>query len=312
MEQFEAMRTPRRSPRRLIVAFIVLDVLVAAIAGLWWLGAFQRRGPATFDGGRALTHVTAQMAFGPRVTGTAGSLAAGDYIQSQLQAAGWTTEFQPFEYQGVAARNVIGRANVGQGTIIILGAHYDTRRRADQEGVDPTAPVPGANDGASGVAVLLELARTLDLAAVPHEIWLAFFDAEDNGNLDGWDWIVGSRYMADNLNLNPLPEAMILVDMVGDADQQFYFDSNSDPVLSARLWTVAAQLGYAQQFIALPRYAMLDDHTPFAELGIPAVDIIDFEYPYWHTTQDTADKLSAASLARVGRTLESYLETPEP
>jgi glutaminyl-peptide cyclotransferase len=160
--------------------------------------------------------------------------------------------------------------------------------------------------------VLLELARTLNLQDIDHEIWLAFFDAEDNGQLDGWDWIAGSRYMAANLNLSPLPQAMILVDMVGDADQQIYFDTNSDRVLSAQLWTVAAQLGYGQHFIPLPRYAMLDDHTPFAELGIPAVDIIDFDYPYWHTTHDTADKLSAASLARVGRTLESYLESLEP
>jgi Zn-dependent M28 family amino/carboxypeptidase len=252
------------------------------------------------------------MALGPRITGTAGGVAAGDYIKQQLEAAGWAVEFQDFTYQDTPARNVIARANVGQGPVIILGAHYDTRRRADQDQTNPTAPVPGANDGASGVAVLLELARTLDLAHTPYELWLTFFDAEDNGNLDGWDWIAGSRYLAANLNLDPLPQAMLLVDMVGDADQQFYFDTSSSGALSAQVWAVAAQLGYRQQFIPLPRYAMLDDHTPFLELGIPAIDIIDFDYPYWHTTQDTTDKLSAASLARVGRTLETYLETPAP
>jgi Zn-dependent M28 family amino/carboxypeptidase len=166
--------------------------------------------------------------------------------------------------------------------------------------------VPGANDGASGVAVLLELARTLDREAVPNEIWLAFFDAEDNGRLDGWDWIAGSTHMAANLTVTP--EAMILVDMIGDAEQQIYFDRNSDAALSARVWAVAAQLGYADYFLPLPKYTMLDDHIPFRDRGIPAIDIIDFDYPYWHTTADTADKVSAASLERVGRTLESFLE----
>jgi len=312
MEQPEAMRITQRRRRWLIIFLSVALLIVIVLGALWWLGAFKPRGPTTFDGQRALAYAVAQLDLGPRITGSPGGLAAGDYIKTQLEAVGWTVEFQAFEYQGTAARNVIARANVGQGPIIILGAHYDTRRRADHDQVDPTAPVPGANDGASGVAVLLELARTLDLDQVPNEIWMAFFDAEDNGELDGWDWIVGSRYMADHLNLDPLPQAMILVDMVGDADQQIYFDTNSSAALSAQIWTVAAQLGYNQHFIPLPRYAMLDDHIPFRDLGIPAVDIIDFDYPYWHTTQDTADKLSADSLERVGRTLEAYLESPEP
>jgi Zn-dependent M28 family amino/carboxypeptidase len=144
------------------------------------------------------------------------------------------------------------------------------------------------------------------LQKVPNEIWLAFFDAEDNGQLDGWEWIIGSQYMADNLTIQP--QAMILVDMIGDADQQLYLEGNSDPVLAARLWTTAAGLGYGQNFIPVIRYTMIDDHIPFKNRGIPAVDIIDFDYPHWHTTADTADKVSAASLERVGRTLEAYLE----
>jgi glutaminyl-peptide cyclotransferase len=281
---------------------------VAVLAGLfWWLGAFAQQARGNFDGERAYEEVLAQMEIGPRITGTPGGMAAGDYIARELEAAGWAAEFQPFEYRGTAARNVIGKANVGVGPIIILGAHYDTRRMADQDPVRPTDPVPGANDGASGVAVLLELARTLDRQRVPHEVWLAFFDAEDNGRLDGWDWIIGSRYMADNLTVRP--EAMILVDMIGDADQQIYLELNSDPQLSAALWATAASLGYGQHFIPAPRFTMIDDHIPFKERGITAVDIIDFDYPHWHTTADTADKVSAASLERVGRTLEAYLET---
>jgi hypothetical protein len=130
MEQPEAMRTTRRSPRRLLAAFIVLDLVIAAVAGLWWLGVFQPRGPAEFDGERALQHVDAQMALGPRITGTDGHRAAGDYIQGQLQAAGWATEFQPFIYQDTAARNIIARANLGRGPIIIVGAlRYAPPRR---------------------------------------------------------------------------------------------------------------------------------------------------------------------------------------
>ena len=220
---------------------------------------------------------------------------------------GWQAEFQTFTYKGVTIRNVIGKAGVGKGAIIIVGAHYDTRKHADRDAASPIAPVPGANDGASGVAVLLELARVLDQKNLKNEIWLAFFDAEDNGDLDGWEWIVGSSYMAKSLTT--LPKAMILADMIGDADQQIYYDASSDPLLSKELFTIAAQLGYEKNFIPQVKYSMMDDHTPFLQRGIPAVDLIDFDYPYWHTTQDTADKLSAASLERVGRVIQVYLES---
>jgi glutaminyl-peptide cyclotransferase len=290
--------------------WILLTALLAAgalAAVFWWRGTFAPPPRGDFDGSRAYEDVLAQMEIGPRITGTEGGLAGGELIARELEAAGWRAEFQPFEYMGTPARNVIGKANEGAGPIIILGAHYDTRRLADMDPEQPTAPVPGANDGASGVAVLLELARTLNLEAVPHEIWLAFFDAEDNGRLDGWDWIIGSQYMADNLTVEPA--AMILVDMIGDADQQIYLEGNSDPALSAALFTTAANLGYGEYFIPVVKYTMTDDHVPFRNRGIPAVDLIDFDYPYWHTTADTADKVSADSLERVGRTLEAYLET---
>lgn len=191
---------------------------------------------------------------------------------------------------------------------MIIGAHYDTRRRADRDKTNPTALVPGADDGASGVAVLLELARVLDAKKLRNQVWLAFFDAEDNAGLDGWDGTVGSRYMAQNLKVKPV--VVIVVDMVGDADQQIYFDQNSDRQWNQRIWAVAAELGYAKYFIPQPRRAVLDDHTPFAQQGIPAVDIIDFDYPYWHTTADTLDKLSPESLEHVGRTLQALLEQP--
>jgi Zn-dependent M28 family amino/carboxypeptidase len=288
---------------------VVLVVLAVGSVLIWRLNSFSSPTQATFEGKRAYDHVTAQMDFGPRITGTEGNRKTGDYIAEQLRTYGWSVEFQTFTYRDTPVRNVIGRANVGKGPIIILGAHYDTRRWADQDPAHSRDPVPGANDGASGVAVLLELARVLDLHQVRHEIWLAFFDAEDNGGIDGWSWIVGSTHMAQSLTVQP--EAMILVDMVGDAGQRIYFDGNSDLALSQRIWKIAAQLEYGDHFIPQVRWLMIDDHTPFAQRGVPAIDIIDFDYPYWHTVADTADKVSPDSLERVGRTLQVFLETSE-
>jgi glutaminyl-peptide cyclotransferase len=209
---------------------------------------------------------------------------------------------------GQTIQNVIGkRDGVGDSnrSWIIIGAHFDTRIYADED-PDPdkrTQPVPGANDGASGVAVLLELARILPVD-LKQDIWLVFFDAEDNGNIPGWDWIMGSRYFVNSLQGKP--NAAIIVDMIGDADLNIYLERGSDKELSAEIWSVAADLGYSQ-FIPFPKYNILDDHVPFLEAGIRAIDIIDFDYPYWHTTEDTLDKVSSESLEAVGETLRVWL-----
>jgi glutaminyl-peptide cyclotransferase len=264
----------------------------------------------TFDGEEAYAWVIRQCDLGYRITGTEASLQAGDMFLEHLESLGWETREQTFTYRDTPIRNLI--AWKGTGPALMLGAHYDTRRSADEE--DPSVPVMGANDGASGVAVLLELARTLDVAATERQIYLAFFDAEDNGRLDGWDWIVGSTYMAENWGAGGEPplEAMILVDMIGDRDLQVYYERNSDPALSAEIWQVAADLGYGDRIIPQPKYSMLDDHIPFIRRGIPAVLLIDFDYPYWHTTQDTPDKVSAESLEVIGRTLQVWLEGETP
>ena len=259
-----------------------------------------------FDGQRAYEHVLAQEAIGPRPTGSPPGWATGDYIIRQLKSLGWTVETQEFVFRGVRGRNVIGKA--GQGPVVILGAHYDTRPAADMD-PDPARrqqPILGANDGGSGVAVLLELARVLDRDGLDRQVWLAFFDAEDRGRLDGWPFSVGARQMAQNLTLKP--QAVVVVDMIGDADQNIYYETNSDPELSAKIWAIAAELGYRDTLIPQPKYTIIDDHLPFKEQGIPAVDMIDFDYPYWHTLADTADKVSPTSLERVGRTLEVWLE----
>jgi Zn-dependent M28 family amino/carboxypeptidase len=225
-------------------------------------------------------------------------------MQAELEAEGWLVEIQTSEALGHPIENLVAK-RVADSPQVILGAHYDTRMFADSD-PDPaqhTQAVPGANDGASGVSVLLELARSLPKETVP--IWLVFFDAEDNGRIEGWDWILGSREFVKN---NPVrPRAAIIVDMIGDADLNIYKERNSDPELTDEIWEVARELGYESEFIPEYKHAMLDDHTPFLEAGIPAVDIIDFDYPYWHTIQDTPDKVSAESLRAVGETLYAWL-----
>ena len=259
---------------------------------------------ARFDGKRAFEDLRAQMRWVPRDTGTEGWKQTGDYIIAQLRAAGWPVEEQHFTVKGIVARNMIARR--GHGPSIIIGAHYDSRRRADQD-PDPgkrQQPVPAANDGGSGVAVLLELARVLQPELLNHEISLAFFDAEDDGELDGWNWGEGSRYMAEHLTVRPV--AVVVLDMIGDADLRIPYEQNSTPSLRESIWSTAAALGY-KQFVPQLGYAMTDDHTAFLEKGYPAVDIIDFDYPPWHTTSDTLDKVSAESLAAVGTTIQVWL-----
>jgi Zn-dependent M28 family amino/carboxypeptidase len=241
---------------------------------------------------------------GPRVPGSEGHAQILTWIANELGAAGWTVEIQESQALGHPIKNVVARRGDASPEIV-LGAHYDTRMFADHD-PDPAKqmnPVPGANDGASGVAILLELARTLPEEIVP--VWLVFFDAEDNGRIEGWDWILGSR---EFVRANPVrPRAVVIVDMVGDADLNIYREGYSDPELTDAIWNVARELGHASKFIPEYRHSLLDDHRPFLEAGIPAIDIIDFDYPYWHTTQDTPDKVSAESLQIVGETLHAWV-----
>ena len=263
-------------------------------------------GAGGFSGESALSFVADQLAIGSRPTGTENGRRTGDYIIKRLSEFGWSTEVQHFTYRDVPGRNIIAKA--GTGPVVIIGAHYDTRIRSDRD-PDPTRrlePVPGANDGASGVAVLLELARILDIEKLRNEVWLVFFDAEDNGNLDGWEFSAGSEYMA--AHLSAAPAQVVIVDMIGDSDQVIYKERNSTPKLQEQIWAIAARLGYEDQFVPTYKWSISDDHIPFLRRGYPAIDLIDFDYPFWHTTQDTIDKLSAESLERVGRVLQTYIE----
>jgi Zn-dependent M28 family amino/carboxypeptidase len=289
-------------------AIVALFLLTTA----WYGSAFYqaaRLPQPTFDGQRAWSDVRTQVSFGPRIPQSEAHAREVAWIQTQLAAAGWSPDVQSVTYAGHPIENVVGSRGSKEPEII-LGAHYDSRLQADRDSSPArrNEPVPGANDGASGVAVLLELARSLPDDTVP--ISLVFFDAEDNGNIPGWDWILGSRaYVA---NMRATPKAMILVDMVGGANLRIPMEGNSDGTLRASIWQTASQLGYGDIFLQHVKYNIEDDHTPFIQAGIPSVDIIDLDYAYWHTTEDTPEHVSARSLEVVGSVLQAWIERQPP
>ena len=261
-------------------------------------------GSLHFSGESALELVEEQMTFGPRFPGSSGHAITQEWIVEELTRLGWEVERQRFDHRGKALMNIIASPNVEVGSErIVLGAHYDTRQFADRDPQDQTQAVPGANDGASGVAVLLELAR-IYAKTPPLEIILVFFDGEDQGHIDDWDWSVGSRYFVEHFDSEI--SAAIIVDMVGDRDLSLPYELSSDPDLVQSIWQTALDLG-SSAFVSEPGPSLIDDHIPFRQYGIPAVDIIDFTYPYWHTSTDQLDKISADSLHQVGATLEAWI-----
>ena len=289
---------------KLFLSSLISLILIAAGWYIYSREPLPEGDTVAFDGARAYRAVETQVAFGPRVPESDGHAKIREWMRKELIEAGWQVEEQKSEALGHPIQNIVAK-RTDEPPQIVIGAHYDSRMFADHD-PDPsqrTNYVPGANDGASGVAVLLELARTLPQDTPP--IWLTFFDAEDNGDIEGWDWILGSSEFVRNNTFQP--RAVIVVDMVGDADLNIYKERNSNPALTDEIWETAKKLGYENKFIPQYKYSMLDDHTPFLQAGMPAIDIIDFDYPYWHTTQDTPDKVSAESLQVVGETLQVWI-----
>jgi glutaminyl-peptide cyclotransferase len=258
-----------------------------------------------FDGNRALEFVKYQVGLGSRIPGSEAHAEAASWIISSLEAQKWEVEIQDTAVSGVPIRNIIAKRGTGK-PWIVLASHYDSRIYADRELIleNQKLPVDGANDGASSVAILLELARVLPVID-DGQIWLVFFDAEDNGNIPGYDWILGSQYFVSKLDGKP--DKVVILDMVGDKDLNIYMERNSDPEINNEIWGVAEQLGYTQ-FIPSYKYNLLDDHIPFIKSGIKAVNIIDFDYPFWHSRNDTVDKISADSLQIVGDTIIHWLD----
>lgn len=288
------------------LGWILVAAVLILIAGISaWLLVKPQNTQAGFNGQRAYQDLAYQVNLGPRIPGSTAHSQTIAWILDQLKQSGWDTKVVESQINGLTARNILARRGTGPATL--LGAHFDTRRFADQ---DPDInkrkdPVPGANDGASGVAVLLELARSLP-KNLERQIWLVFFDLEDQGGIDGRDFIEGSSAFA--AQLTERPARVVIVDMIGDANLDIYYEGSSSRTDNQAIWKTAADLGYAQSFIPQEKYNMIDDHTPFIRSGIPAVDLIDFDYPYWHTTSDNLTGVSEKSLQEVGETLWTWIQ----
>jgi hypothetical protein len=256
-----------------------------------------------FDGARAYKHVEQLVAIGPHSAGSEGIRRAQDYIIGQLKSFGCPVEEQDFHAPStpagdVAMKNIVVKIPSANPNIILYGSHYDTKRIAN---------FVGADDAGSSTGVLLELARLLCARKNAETIWLAFFDGEEafNPNWADPDNTYGSRQLAATLALSGdlrRLKAMILVDMVGPTNPVFKREINSTPWLTDLLWSTATRLGYGDVFVN-GRSDIEDDHLSFLKRDIPSVDIIDLEVPYWHTTQDTLDKVDPRTLAITGHVL---------
>jgi Zn-dependent M28 family amino/carboxypeptidase len=259
--------------------------------------------PVAFDGARAYEHIRQLVAIGPRVAGTPGAAAAREYIKKQLAALNVRIEEQSF-----AAATPLGQAQMvnlramlagdaSPGRLIVAG-HYDTKRFQDITFV-------GANDGGSSAAFLIELARVLSSATSSRQIELLFLDGEEAVvEWEGQDNTYGSRhYVEEARKRGTLKEirAVILVDMIGDRDLGIKRESQSTPWLTDVIWRAARDLK-RREFLE-ESTPVNDDHLRFLEAGIPAVDVIDLDYPSWHTAEDTLDKVSPDSLKAVGDVL---------
>lgn len=288
-----------RSLLKFALFFIPAVIIISILYGT------RLNATSPFDGNKAYQLLKTQLAFGPRTPGSLAHSKEIDFLVKELNNNGWSVEFQKTEFEGHPLTNVVATRGEGQ-PWIILGAHYDSRKQADKDPnpLNQFNPVPGANDGASGVAVLLELSRVIP-KIFDKKISLVFFDLEDQGKIPGWNWILGSRAFA--ASLIEKPSVVVVVDMVGDKDLKIYQEKNSDRGFSNEIWQIAAENGFDKSFVPEQKHAILDDHIPFLELGIPAIVIIDMEYPFHHTTEDDLSRVSAQSLSIVGNTIFDWL-----
>ena len=281
-----------------------------------------------FNGDNAYLYVKDQLDLGYRIPGTPESENCVNYFISKFKEIDINFYYQlhNFTIDTIDCQNVLFKLNENSSNIVILGAHYDSRNRATKDLVNTSAHVPGANDGASGCAVLIELANILYLSKknLSCQIWFLFFDAEDQGRdlggygINGWNWCQGSERFVDNIKLfyNSSYENfdnMILLDMVGGENMQFINEQSSTSSLLDELFAIGRNLGYTYQFPSNPESApIIDDHRAFVSAGIPSADlIINFwdnpGWPYHHTTQDNITYISNTSLEITGKTVEQFI-----
>jgi glutaminyl-peptide cyclotransferase len=272
--------------------------------------------PREFDGVAALRYVETQLGFGPRIPGSEGHRRMAAWLDSLLRTRADSVEVQRWthvtrEGASLPLVNYLARFNPSAPTRLLFLAHWDTRPKADAAASrDTTLPVPGANDGASGVAVLLAMADALKKAPPGVGVDLLFVDGEDYGSFDqgkDQDVLLGSRYYAAHQAGGPQPRYAVLFDMVGDKDLKILREGSSvtgAPDVVEAVWDLAVRLGYDKVFVDEEGFPVTDDHTPLQQAGIRAIDLIDFDYgpgnKWHHTPDDTLDKVSAASLQAVG------------
>lgn len=289
-----------------------------------------------FDADSSFAFLKAQVDFGARVPNTQAHKQCGDYLEEQLRRFGWEVmaqEFEAYTYNKVLlkSRNIIASYNTSAPTRILLAAHWDTRPFNDKEVKDSTQyqPIAGANDGASGVAVLLEIARTIQNAQKKPDIGIdiIFFDSEDYGQPEDYagewqpdQWCLGSQHWAKNKHKeNYTAYYGILLDMVGAKNAKFYREGYSQkyaPSINAKVWQIAQKLGFGAYFISKDSPAIIDDHYYVNTLAsIPMIDIVDYDpmnqgsfFPsYHHTSKDDLDIIDKNTLKAVGQTVVQVL-----
>lgn len=265
-----------------------------------------------FDGAKAYGHVAKLVSFGPRPPESAGIRQAQDYIRSQLKGFGCVVEEDDFHAAtplgSLEMKNMVAKIpGTGPGIILLL-THYDTKRVPD---------FVGAEDGGSSTGLMLEMARVLCAGKTqPNAVWIAFLDGEE-AQLAEWtdtDSVYGSRELAARLALSgdlKRVRAVILADMIGQKNLEIVREANSTKWLTDLVWKAAVRLGYQDVFVSHEPEAIDDDHDPFLHRGVPAVDLIDLSgyqaLGYWHTAEDTLDKISPRSLAITGHVILASL-----
>ena len=270
-----------------------------------------------FDAAQAMQWVQFQVAAGPRVPGTPGHKAIADWLERELKARADSVEVQAFTHVTASGRklelsNIVARFRPSDPNRILYVTHWDTRPVADSDpdSAKRSLPIPGANDGASGTAMLLEVADALKKLPPTVGVDLLFVDGEDYGSFDEADSLkdvlIGARYFAGHLPSGYHPLFAVLWDMIGGRNQKIYQEGYSldrAPEVVERVWRTAEDLGLQRMFSPLNGGYITDDHVPLLEKGIRAIDVIGFEnYREWHhTMQDTVDKVSPETLGEIGR-----------